>query len=85
METNPAFVNGHRVFEGDMVLTESQWQALQERKAAANLFLRWSETAGYPLVPYVFVNISNINMFQMLSKQMREQTRISATFQSWIA
>ncbi|XP_050707813.1 zinc metalloproteinase nas-38-like isoform X1 [Eriocheir sinensis] len=52
METNPSVVNGHQVFEGDMVLTESQWRAVRERKALADLSARWPEQGGFPTVPY---------------------------------
>ncbi|XP_050706181.1 protein SpAN-like [Eriocheir sinensis] len=52
METNPSVVNGHQVFEGDMVLTESQWRAVRERKALAELSARWPEQGGFPTVPY---------------------------------
>ncbi|XP_050704792.1 uncharacterized protein LOC126990276 isoform X10 [Eriocheir sinensis] len=52
METNPSVVNGHQVFEGDMVLTESQWRAVRERKAIADLSARWPQQGGFPTVPY---------------------------------
>lgn len=52
METNPRVVNGQQVSEGDMVLMESQWRAVRERKAAASFALRWPEQDGVPTVPY---------------------------------
>lgn len=72
METNPVVVNGQRVLEGDMVLTENQWRAVRERKGLAALSSRWPETNGYPLVPYYLSDNSNKNMFRLLRRQRRE-------------
>lgn len=52
MDINPSVANGHQLFEGDMVLTESQWQAIRQRKALADLTARWTEQNGFPTMPY---------------------------------
>lgn len=52
MDINPSVANGDQFFEGDMVLTESQWQAIRQRKAIDFLSARWTEQNGFPTVPY---------------------------------
>lgn len=43
------------MFEGDMLLSEDQRRALEERKGLSSLATRWPASfGGYPLIPFVF-------------------------------
>ncbi|XP_050714123.1 protein SpAN-like [Eriocheir sinensis] len=71
METNPSVVNGQQVFEGDMVLTESQWRAVRERKTLADLSARWPFTGqrlphrnlNYKSRLYTFSNTASLFLY----------------------
>lgn len=55
LDTNPKTVDGESVFEGDILLSEAQRRALEERKGLISTARRWpAGSDGYPLVPYVF-------------------------------
>ncbi|XP_042888671.1 protein SpAN-like, partial [Penaeus japonicus] len=60
-QTNPDFVDGHRLFEKDIMLTEDQWRAVLARKGLASEARRWPEDAsGTPRVKYRFAD-ANVN------------------------
>ncbi|XP_063873152.1 blastula protease 10-like [Scylla paramamosain] len=57
MDTNPTEVEGEPIFEGDILLTQSQWREIRERKGLNGESSRWPEGSdGYPLVPYLFTD-----------------------------
>lgn len=50
-------MDGLRILEGDILLTENQWRSLLERKGHADTTRRWPEGPdGYPLVPYIITD-----------------------------
>ncbi|KAK3891266.1 hypothetical protein Pcinc_004841 [Petrolisthes cinctipes] len=57
MELNPEEVDGKKLFEGDIMLTDEQWRMLKEERkfqTYGNLYKWQPGPSGDPLVPYVF-------------------------------
>ncbi|KAK3884749.1 hypothetical protein Pcinc_010988 [Petrolisthes cinctipes] len=57
MELNPEEVDGKKLFEGDIMLTDEQWRMLKEERkfqTYGNLYKWQPGPTGDPLVPYVF-------------------------------
>ncbi|KAK3889784.1 hypothetical protein Pcinc_006345 [Petrolisthes cinctipes] len=58
MELNPEEVDGKKLFEGDIMLTDEQWRMLKEERKfqnSGNNLYKWQPgPSGSPLVPYVF-------------------------------
>lgn len=56
-QTNPDFVDGHNLFEKDIMLTETQWEKILARKGLADETRRWPEdSSGTPRVRYRFAD-----------------------------